>query len=187
MKRKIATLIAGILLVGIVTAGLVPWLSNIVSGSVEVRGPVFYATIRAGENGSLSINEPGNGTTYTISGQDEKIFKTNKVDTIDFYAPELNLSVEAKLNEGSPPKMLDLEFGYYDKYIDGSSHPFCSVTINVTSTENYKIYSDICKGSSTNQLEGFYYSIKGRGSGDVKIKVKTTAQNTKAEVLGIAE
>jgi hypothetical protein len=42
MNKKIASALVGILLIGIVSAGLVGYLSNMVSGSVEVSGPVFY-------------------------------------------------------------------------------------------------------------------------------------------------
>ena len=41
MKRKIATLILGILLIGIVAAGLVGYLSNMVSATVTVK-VLFY-------------------------------------------------------------------------------------------------------------------------------------------------
>jgi len=42
MKRKTIIGIAlGVLLIGIVSAGLVPWLSNMVSGEVTVEGPVL--------------------------------------------------------------------------------------------------------------------------------------------------
>ena len=43
MNKKIASVLVGILVIGIVSAGLVGYLSNMVSGTVEVSGPVFYA------------------------------------------------------------------------------------------------------------------------------------------------
>ena len=186
MNKKIASALLGVLLIGIVTAGLVPYLSNIVSGSVEVNGPVFYATSGEGNPGSLTINEfEGSGATYTISGQDERIFITTKLEEMDFYAPKLKLSVEARLHNGTQPKLLDLEFGYYDTFVDGTSYPFCKVTINVSS-EEMVVYSDICNGNPANSLEAFYYSIEGRGTGDVQIKVRTTYRETKAEIIGVA-
>ena len=185
--KKIAGILVGVLLIGIVSAGLVNYISNSVSGSVEVGGPVFYATTSPGNPGSLTINEfEGNGYTYTISGQSERIFMTNELEEMDFYAPELKLSVEARLYNGTQPKLLDLEFGYYYKFVNGITYPFCKVTINVTS-DNLEIYSDICNGSPANSLEAFYYSIKGRGTGDVQIKVKTSDENTKVEVLGVVD
>ncbi|MFH1918169.1 MAG: hypothetical protein ABIJ14_03670 [Nanoarchaeota archaeon] len=185
MNKKIATLIAGVLLISIVSAGLLTHFA-VITGSVTVEGPVFYATSGEGTPGSLKINEKGTGTTYTISGYDERRFITNELgEEIDFYAPELKLSVEASLVNGTIPKKLDLEFGYYTESVDGTYYPFCNVEINVTS-EALQIYSDICNGNSADNLKGFYYSIKGRSTGDVKISVKTTNQETKVEVLGVA-
>ena len=184
--RKVMMLgVLGMVLVGFVSAGLVGFLSNIVEGSVEVRGPVFYAVSSAGEVGSLVINEfPGGGTTYTISGFDERRFISEEIEEIDFYAPEMKLSVEAKLNAGSVPKLLDLEFGYYTGSVDGTYYDFCKVSVNVTS-EELEIYSNICDGVSADNLKGFYYSVKGRSTGDVEIKVRTIDGETKAEVLGV--
>jgi len=191
MKRNIKIIaglvIAGFLLVSIISASLLTYFGRI-TGTVTVEGPVFYATSSVGEPGSLTINEfEGEGYTYTISGQDEKVFISNQISPTNFYAPKLNLSVEARLYNGTQPKLLELEFGYYDNFIDGISYPFCGerVTINVTSNQ-LKVYSNICNGVSVDKLEGFYYSIKGRGTGDVQIKVRTSDENTKVKVLGVA-
>ena len=43
MKKKTASLVFVIFLIGIASALVVPFLSNTVSGTVEVKGPVFYA------------------------------------------------------------------------------------------------------------------------------------------------
>ena len=102
------------------------------------------------------------------------------------YAPEMDLSVEARLNEGSVPKLLDLEFGYYTGSVDGNYYDFCKVSVNVTS-EELVVYSDVCDGVSVDNIKGFYYSIKGRSTGDVEIKVRTTDGETKAEILGVVE
>jgi len=182
--KSIPVLAIFVLGIALVSAALITSWGTI-TGLVTVEGPVFYATSGEGSPGSLLINEQGTGTTYTISGQDERIFITTELEEMDFYAPELKLSVEANLHEGTQPKLLDLEFGYYDKFTDGTSYPFCKVTVNVTS-DALDVYSDICDGSPANSLEAFYYSIKGRGTGDVKISVKTTNQETKAQVLGVA-
>ena len=184
MKKKIAGILVGVLLIGIVSAGLVGYLSNMVSANVGVEGPVFYA----GANHNLLINEftGGSSTPYLISGKEEELFNSEEVDRTNFYAPKLNLSVEAYLWNGTSPKLLDLEFGYYTTFNDGINYPFCKVTINVTSSDS-EVYSNICNGNSTNQLEGFYYSVKGRGTGDVQIKVKTYYGETKVQVLGVAD
>lgn len=185
MKKKIMLGIVGMVLVSFASAGLVGFLSNSVSASVEVLGPVFYAVSFPGTVGSLAINEfPGGGVTYTISGFDERRFISEETSEMDFYAPEVELSVEAKLNEGSVPKLLDLEFGYYSGSVDGTYYDFCKVSVNVTS-EELEVYSGICDGVAVSSLKGFYYSIKGRSTGDVSIKVRTSDGETKAEVLGV--
>ncbi len=101
MKRKIATLIVGVLLIGIVSAGLVPYLSNMVSGSVEVEGPVFYATknIFDADLGyySLSINEfdgeSGKYVTFT-NGLESQWFVSEELGVNSFYPANYNFDVE---------------------------------------------------------------------------------------------
>jgi len=191
MKKKTiaVTVIISVFLIGIVSAGLLDIFGKI-EGNVEVSGPVFYAVSGAeadGDPGSLSINEfPGGGTTYTLSGGNTRYFRTDKLDAMDFYAPELKLSVEAYLDAGINPNSLELEFGYYDTFLQGKEYPFCSVIVNVTSTTS-KVYFDTCDGDSADSLETFYYSIHNMGSNDVKIKVSTSGGETKAEILGIAQ
>jgi len=182
MKKKalVVSILFGIFLISIVSAGLLDYFGRI-TGSVTVEGPVFYA----GNPNSLTINEfEDSGGNYLISGYEEVRFITDELEEMSFYAPKLKLSVEAFIFDGTQPKLLDLEFGYYDKFVDGTSYSFCKVTINVTS-DSPEVYSDICDGVPANKLESFYYSIKGRGTGDVKIKVDTGDQNTKVEVIGV--
>ena len=191
MNKKTITIVSvlvGVLLIGIVSAGLVDYFGR-VTAEIEAKGPVFYAVSGAdpdGDPGSLAINEfPGGGTTYTLSGGNTRYFRTEELDAMDFYAPELKLSVEAYLGAGIEPNSLELEFGYYDTFSQGTETPFCDVIINVIST-NSEVYSDTCNGDSADSLEAFYYSIHNMGTSDVKIKVRTSNANTKAEVLGIA-
>ncbi len=189
MNKKTLSILVGVLLFSFASASLIPYISNQVTGAVSVEGPVFYAVSGAGaygDPGNLSINEfIGHGTTYKILGGDTKYFKSEKVGPMSFYAPKLNLSVEAYLANGTNPNLLKLEFGYYNTFTQGTQHSFCDVLINVTSV-NQRIYSDTCNGSSTNKLEAFYYSIQNLGTNDVKIKVKTFDESTKVEVLGVA-
>lgn len=177
-------------LISFASAGLVGFLSNSVTGSVEVLGPVFYAVSGAdpdGDPGSLLINEfTGNGATYTLSGGNTRYFKTDALEAMGFYAPELNLSVKAYLGEGTEPNSLKLEFGYYDTFVQGTESPFCSVVVNVNSI-NEEVYSAVCDGVSTDKLEAFYYSIHNQGTSDVQIKVKTYYGETKAEIIGVAD
>jgi len=191
MKKKtiIASVIISVFLIGIVSAGLVGYLSNMVSGEVNVEGPVFYAISGAkpdGTPGTLSINSFLGGTSFTVEGGDTRYFKTEKVGSINFYAPEVELSVNASLEGGINPSLLDLTFGYYDTFTKGIEYPFCNIVINVTS-EDSVVYSGICDGNSTDKLEAFYYSIHNKGTNDVRINVKTYHGDTKVKVLGVAQ
>jgi hypothetical protein len=74
MKNKSAIAIFGILLMGIVSAGLVNYLSNTITGSVEVKGPVFYAGKNSSgdyklldKNNLSEFNSENNGSYISIS------------------------------------------------------------------------------------------------------------------------
>jgi len=183
MNKKIATLIAGILLVGIVTAGLVPWLSNIVSGSVEVRGPVFYAN----KGYTLSINEfEGSTVYYTINNANDKIFLSTYLDEpLDFYKPKLTLYVKANLTEGIEPKNLELEFLYVDS--DSNIKHICSSPISIVVYKgDWQELSGSCIGlDELKNVERFKYVISGMGDVDTKYKIKidgyTRVEMDKAE------
>ena len=88
MKRKIATLILGILLIGIVAAGLVGYLSNMVSATVTVEGPVLYTSI---------VKE-------NFAGKDYGIFNTSSSEESRTYIKAL---VESP---GAEAVMLDWSF-----------------------------------------------------------------------------
>ena len=177
MKRKIATLILGVFLIGIVSAGLVPWLSNLVSGSVVVEGPVFYAT---GDN-NLIINEFDDSTSeYEINDSDDEKFWTEDLDEpLEFYKPKLDMYVRAKVVEGELPKDLKLVFSYYsgDDVIE-----ICDSLVSVTS-KNFEQYPTTCEGNSTLlDVEGFVYKIIGLGTQEVKVRISVTDGETKVEM-----
>ena len=175
MNKKIASALLGVLLIGIVTAGLVPYLSNIVSGSVEVKGPVFYAA----PGKILLINEePATSGTSKISDSEALVFWTEEsLGGIDFnYIPKLDLYVRAKVN--SPQKSLELIFGYSDT--SGNAHNICSLDIDIT-TSSLDDYHTSCKGSETLiNVNEFFYKMQGRGDTTVEYGISTL--NTKVEM-----
>ena len=144
---------------------------------------------RVGKTSLMLINaqKQEKEKTIFIDFEDNRLanLKTEELDEMEFYAPKLNLSAEAYLVDGTNSNLLDLTFGYYDTFTGGTEHPFCNVTINVTS-DNAEIYFGICNGGPANSLEAFYYSIHNMGTNDVKIKVTTHYQNTMVKVLGVA-
>jgi len=173
MKNKIATLILGILLIGIASAGLVDYLSNTITGEIEVKGPVFYAS--SGHN--LLINSFLGEYTYTINDANNQIFLSANLDEpLDFYQPELTLYVKANLTQGIEPKNLDLELWYIDNE-DNLKH-ICSgpVQVEVSSEDDWQELSASCVGTSElKDVKKFKYVISGLGgdgSGtEYKIKI----------------
>jgi len=177
MKNKIATLILGILLIGIASAGLVDYLSNIITGEVEVKGPVFYAT--AGNK--LLINEFDNSTvSYSIQDSDDEKFWSEKFsESLNFYIPSLTMSIRARVVNGTLPKNLELVFGYYsgDDLIK-----ICDKEVSVNS-EEYGVYSVSCEGTEElEDVDGFYYKIIGMGTQEVECRISVSNGDTRVEM-----
>jgi len=70
-KTITASVMLGVLLIGIVTAGLMGYLSNIITGTIEVSGPVFYLdgdeSLLLNDNDTTETNfqiQPGVNTTF---------------------------------------------------------------------------------------------------------------------------
>ena len=171
MKKKtiVASVLLGVLLIGIVTAGLVPYLSNMVSGSVVVEGPVFYAH----SGNQLEINEYSGGTVYhTIDNLGDEIFWGDELsEVMDFYKPELTLYALANLTEGIEPKNLDLIFEYIDD--NGGAHDICKTSVLVNIGGDYQELSGSCTGDSElKNVKKFIYTIKGKGDVGVVYKIK---------------
>ncbi len=103
MKKKtaIVSVLLGVLVIGLVSAGLVPYLSNMVSGIVTVEGPVFYATKNVFDADlgyySLSINEfDGESGKYVMftNGLESQWFVSEELGINSFYPANYNFDVE---------------------------------------------------------------------------------------------
>jgi len=178
MKKKTASALVGILLIGIVTAGLVPYLSNMVSGEVTVEGPVFYA---ASDNKLLMNEFDGSTSEYDIYDGHLEIFLTKNLDEpLDFYKPSLNMQVRAKLVDGIIPKDLILEFGYFDS--NNNLEEICQDTVSISSND-FQLYPKSCDGDfELSGVNGFYYRIIGMGGEGVRYSVSVTDGETKVEM-----
>jgi len=109
MKKKtiVASVLLGVLLIGIVTAGLVPYLSNMVSGEVTVEGPVFYldgSSIPLSENPEviyrgITINTPPTeeNITYLFDGQ-RYLFMSEPLGVDYFYPANFEVIIWSKTN-----------------------------------------------------------------------------------------
>ncbi len=101
MNKKIASVVLGVLLIGIVSAGLVPYLSNLVSGSVEVEGPVFYfsdteVVINGVTFHALNLNEFDGeiGKVSFTNGLESQWFVSEELGVNSFYPANYNFDVE---------------------------------------------------------------------------------------------
>ena len=185
MNKKIASVMVGMLLIGIVSAGLVPYLSNMISATVTVEGPVFYATSTEGEE-KLSINEfIGDETYRQINDIEQEIFWTEELpEIIDFYNPQMELFVKANLIEGIEPKGLRLIFEYVDSNEDVKD--ICYVDITDIISDDWQTKSKTCNGNSELiNVKKFIYRIVGKGDIGTKYTIKIDGE-TKAQVLGVA-
>ena len=179
MKKEtiIAGIIISVFLIGIVSAGLVGYLSNMVSASIEVKGPVFYAS---SEN-RLLINEFDDSTSsyFIIDSDDEKFWTQDLGKTLNFYKPKLDMYVRARIVDGEVPKNLKLVFSYYsgDDVIE-----ICDSLVSVTSN-SFKPYPTSCEGDSTLlDVDGFVYKIVGLGTEEVQIEISVSYGETKVEM-----
>ena len=180
MNNKIPTLIIGILLISIVSAGLLDYFGKI-TATVEVEGPVFYA---APEKTLLFNEEPTTHANYKITNGNAIVFWTEEnFGGIDFYyIPKVDLYVRAKVNNATPEKPLELIFGYSDT--SNVMHEICSLKVDI-STEALDNYPASCDGSSIPEdVNEFYYKMQGEGDPDIEYGIRT--EHTRAEIIGVA-
>jgi len=180
VKKKITAVLVGILVIGLVSAGIVPWISNIVTGTVSVEGPIFYAH----SGNELEINEYSGGTTYyTVDNVEDEIFWGSELsEELDFYRPSLTFYVLANLTEGIEPKKLRLTFEYIDDNDDVNEICYTEVSVN---KGEYQELSGTCEGDNElDDVTEFIYRIEGRGDEGTEYKIKvdgyTRVEMTKA-------
>ena len=195
MKKTIFGIgIVGLILISLASAGLVGFLSNSVSGTVEVFGPVFWLD----KGHELSVNKmPSSaGKPYTITGQEQELFRTEEAyGGIDFYKPTIKFVVDVLSDANlTNPRGLDLDFGYLD--MDNNSKSICSVqyisiiengtlTVDCPIPEEYldDIESYYFPDRAPSDIDEFYFSIRGMASDDVIYKIKK--QTSYVEITGV--
>ena len=155
MNRKIATLIVGVLLIGIVSAGLVPYLSNMISASVVVEGPVFYLDGEHPLGGTsiwgLKLNDNSvTSESSTFTGSNNKFFVSEKLGIESFYSANYKISIKAKSNNESG--QIDAEI----YYIEGDDphnkmQEVCSGSVSSVNTKG--IYEINCQSDELINLD----------------------------------
>ncbi len=154
MKRKIAMLILGILLIGIISASLIDYFGRI-TGSVEVRAPVFYFSNASIEESvwfgdyNLTINElPSDEVIIFDGGIRPTEFVTVSLGVDEFYKAKFDITAYLKTNwngEGQTPL---LNFVIYQ--VDGHEMTkICEISKDIGATDNYYGYQIFCESSET--------------------------------------
>ncbi len=181
MKKKIivGSIIVSIFLIGIVAASFLTYFGRI-TGSATVEGPTFYI---APDNTLLINEEPITHDIYNIEDGNAIIFWTEEnLDGIDFsYIPKVDLYVRAKVNNATPPKSLELIFGYSDT--SNIMQEICFLQVDI-STEEWDDYHISCDGSFIPEdVNEFYYKMQGKGGQGIEYSINT--ENTKVKIIGV--
>jgi len=164
MNKRIATLIFGILLMGIVSAGLVSYLSNAVTGSVEVRGPAFYLdniNVLSGkpDSGYLRLNDNNViGDEFTLGSNK---FYSDSLGVDSFYPLDFKITLNAKVsglpkNEttGEILETCSIQVIVYQASNSGSfKRTLCEIVkTGFDNEEDYEKYEFNCIGNSTTEI-----------------------------------
>jgi len=151
MKKKATTLILGILLIGIVNAGLVGYLSNIVSGQVEVSGPIFYASdghpLPDHNAYLLGINNFTERDPVSFSGTSNKIFVSEQLGINSFYETDYHMFLEARstANENQTGQ-IDAELWVIEGNDPHNKKEMICYGSTTEPVDEHDIYEIICHG-----------------------------------------
>ena len=167
MKRKIAMLIFGILLIGIVSAGLIDYFGRI-TGSVEVKAPVFYLDGNHSDGGvyhKLYVNQiPPEEIIYFWNGE-RIIFKTNDLEVDEFYPVRFDVKVWMKTNNSGntvQARFIKLDSQNHEETICDVSSP-----ISISATENFYKYEFSCESNEEIDLDPYNrIGLELRGNGN---------------------
>ncbi len=131
----------GILIVWLVTAGVVPFLSNSILGSSQVRAPIFYLDGPHEDGGAyhkLYVEEiPADEEVYFFDGH-RVVFKTEDLDVDSFYSIKLKGIVWLKTNNSGSTiqaRFIKLRNNNNEQTICDVSSP---ITINSDDFEKYE-------------------------------------------------
>lgn len=181
MKRKIAMLIFGILLIGIVSASLLTYFGKI-TGSVEVKAPVFYLDGNHTEGGvyhKLYIDIiPPEEIIYIWDGQ-RIIFKTNDLEVDNFYSANFNVKVWMKTNNSGntvQARFIKLNSQNHEETICDVTNP-----IEIGATSDFGKYKFSC--SSSGKIDLIQYDrigleLRGNGNSSQEYWISTGHQYT---------
>ena len=176
--------IVGFLLISFASAGLVDFLSNSVSGTIEVQGPVFYTS--ASNELVMNDNSDLSDATYQIDDTDnERFWMAEGLGGIDYnWDKVINFYVNARVNNETPAKSLKVEFGYSD--MNHVSHEICDTIILNGIYEEYPddpIEASCQSDGDVVNADKFYFKVIGQGDDSIKYYLNT--DGTYVEMTGV--
>jgi hypothetical protein len=108
MKKEMIIGVLGMVLVSLASAGLVDFLSNKVSGSVEVEGPIWFLDNQEGLMGddswSLKLNDDSSsGVLFTLEDGDDlaREFFSESLGVDGFYPVQFDVILDSKVEAGT--------------------------------------------------------------------------------------
>jgi len=155
-KTAITTAVLGILLIGIVSAGLLDYFGKI-TGSVEVEGPTFYLDGAHPLEGFSSIwglelnNNSVTPSSSSFTGSNNKLFVSEKLGIEYFYAANYEIKIKAESDNESG--QIDAELYYIegnDPY-NKKSEVFCSGSVG--SVYDKEVYTINCQAEELTGID----------------------------------
>ena len=191
MKQKtaIVSVLLGVLLIGIVSAGLIDYFGKI-EGSVVVEGPVFYLDGSKPISGywGLAINEEGetHAPVY-FTGSNSKFFITESLGVESFYEANWDLTLSLR-TEDNVSGQVDIEIytiegvnPYLTKDNICTNSP--SIIIPERGDSNFYPYYITCEGNALTDMEESDMLVLRLSDGFNSIKYYTELNgNSKIEV-----
>ena len=199
MNKKIASVLVGIFVMGLVSAGLVSYLSNMVSGSVVVDGPVFYLSktitpINEVEHYSLNLNEFDDEYGVTsFTGTNNQWFVTEELGVDSFYPAKYKFYIKACAENNTETYLTgQIKLTLEILHSDGTEgNEICYIHINDVPTTNscgvddYNEHIVECTGNELDlDATDRFVLITSDGSLPIKYSIKMD-ENSKIEVTPI--
>jgi len=181
-------MVIGIFLVSLVSAGLVDYLSNVVSGSVSVEGPVFYLDgtrdSQYDKYYTLKLDDNILATNFTIEGDVSNQWFVSDVLGIDnFYDEQYKIYLRLKTIAESETSSVFAELWISDEENDLKER-VCSTPIYVGISEE-DVYEFDCvpgDGGGMKNMETSDKLILAVRSSPIDVQTKLYTLNSKIEV-----
>jgi len=164
-KTAIVSVLLGILLIGIVSAGLIDYFVRI-TGEVTVEEPILYPNGHIAQKYyQLQINEiPDEEELILIDGENI-IFTTGSLGIDNFYEADYTIYIRAKTNVENNKLWaelwtLDENENYKQQICPGP------LEFEIGATTNFWTYDETCSGNQISMEKGDRIALKVYGAGE---------------------